>query len=390
MKSWLPSQFYQMRLTVCGAIGVTLLFILFTRHPALESPTNEKPVSFEPIVEPAWNQKHAPARPSGNLVIVRAPSSSDSDEELLRIARDLVVQSPSQAVAWAAALNDSLLRERFLFATLRAWGEKDPNTSVNWALNQDESWRFKRMEAVLAGVVNQPSVALEIGRRLLTDDPTSGSAYGTALIGALSAAGQFQAAVQFANEGPLDSRANWLNVTFTRWAQNQPEDAVKALDLIQDEPSRMQAFQSLANGWAANDPAALAGYAASLPDGANRNFALEKVVNNWSLQDPAGFAAWLNTSPPGVDFDRAIATLIQRTDGANRSSEIAMKWVENIGDPNLQHDSLLGVLKEWMQTNPAAAQQYVATAAWLDEARRQEILNSLRNPSPSIAITNDD
>jgi hypothetical protein len=390
MKSRLPSQFYKMCLMVCLAMGVALLFTRFANLPSSKNSTNREPVSTESMLRPARNPKPSPVLPSTNLVITREPSLSDSDEELLRIAREWMGQSPEQTMARAVAVSDPLLRERFLFAALRAWGEKNPNAAVGWALEQNEEMRFKRMEAALTGAAQQPAIALEIGRRLLADDPITGSAYGTALIGALNAAGQFQAALQFANEGPPDSRTHWLEVTFTRWAQNRPQDAVKALDLIQDESSRTQAFQSLADGWSASNPSALAGYAISLPEGKDRAYAWSKAIDNWSLQDPAGLANWLNTLPRGEEFDAAAAMMITKTDGVNRTPQVALQWVENISDLNLKYDSLMRVLGQWNQTDPVAPQQYVLNTSWLDKQQQQELLKSLQSPPPNISGGDDE
>ena len=78
-----------------------------------------------------------------------------SDEELLALARGLVVRSPERAIAWARSQNDGL-RDRLRFAVVRAWGEKDPGSAVDWALMQDDSERQSDMEAALAGAAGQP------------------------------------------------------------------------------------------------------------------------------------------------------------------------------------------------------------------------------------------
>ena len=160
---------------------------------------------------------------------------------------------------------------------------------------------------------------------------------------------------------------------------------MNTLPSIEDDSERQRAFKTIADTWSANDSSALANYAAALSDGSNRNYALEKAVDNWSLQDPAGLAAWLNTSPPGVDYDQAIARMISKTDGANRSPDVAMGWVENMKDSSLKFDSLIRVAGEWNQTDSAAAQQYIARVAWITEQQRQDILKNLQTP-PSVAV----
>jgi len=234
-------------------------------------------------------------------------------------------------------------------------------------------------------IVDSPEQVLAIARTLLSEDTADENGRVAMLVGALTVAGQFRTALELANEAPPSSRADWLNVTFTRWAQSQPQEAALALASVPDETAHAQAFHSLVSGWAAANPSTLADYAISLPAGEDRAYALGQAMDNWSLQDPAGMAAWLNTSPPGADYDQAIAKMIATTDGANRSPEVAMQWVENISEPNLKYDSLMRVLEEWNHADPAAAQDYAAQVAWLDGQRRVDILNRLQNPPSNIA-----
>jgi hypothetical protein len=79
-----------------------------------------------------------------------------------------------------------------------------------------------------------------------------------------------------------------------------------------------------------------------------------------------------------VEYDYGVGLMLSKTDGASRSPEVAMKWVENIGDPALKQSSFDRVIAEWLQTDSAAARQYVATAPWLDDSARSKILDSVR------------
>lgn len=302
-----------------------------------------------------------------------------TDEQLLNLARTAVAKSPDGAIGWARLQKNSILRRRLLFAVVRAWGEREPTVAVDWALAQDEAERRMDMQAALMGAVKQPAVALAVVRGLLKYDPDNGAECRSALIVALDNAGQFQMAVEFLKDAPVDSRADSTEATFRRWGADRPQEALKALDAVPDQALRKAAFRALADGWSASDPAGLANYATSLPTGEEQSYALGKALANWSLQDPAAVAAWLNTSPAGVNFDAAVAQLISRTDGANRSPEIAMQWVQRISDPSLQEDSLAVVLDQWVQSDPRAAKNYLANASWIGESRREQLLKELQN-----------
>ena len=96
-------------------------------------------------------------------------------------------------------------------------------------------------------------------------------------------------------------------------------------------------------------------------------------MDNWSLQDPAALGTWLNSLPAGPDFDAGVALMIAKTDGANRTPEQALLWVENIGDQSLRSAVLTRVLQEWQVQDPSAVRSYLAHADWLDETQRQKL-----------------
>ncbi len=233
-------------------------------------------------------------------------------------------------------------------------------------------------------------MALAPGRQLLTNDPSDSKGRAGNFLLSLCDADQFQLALQFANEAPSDLKSGWLKAVFTRWSQIQPRDAVTALASIDDESERASLFQIIAGTWAANSPSTLADCTKSLPDGNDKTFALNQVVDSWSLQDPEAFSGWLNSSPAGVNLDQAIAQMISKTDEANRSSEVAMQWVECINDPALRYNALLQVLGQWNQSDPAAAQNYVGKVSWLDDSQRQQILKNLQTPPLAMSSGSDD
>lgn len=309
------------------------------------------------------------------------PDTSATDDQLLTLARDIVSRSPQRAIDWARAQTDATLRRRCLVAAIRAWGERYPNAAVDWALTQPEDERQTDLEAALNGAVTQPQLAVAIVRGLLKYyDPADHVNAAPALVVALNNAGQFQTALDFINDAPADERAEWTRATFQRWGASQPQEAIQALNSITDDKLRDDAFRGVIASWSTQSPSALADYAASLPDGDHRAFALTQLVDNWSLQDPAAFATWLNTSPPGMNLDQAIATLISKTDSANGSLQVAVQWAERISDSDLRYDSIKHVLSEWNQTDPSAAQTYLATTSSLDDQQRQTLLRALQTP----------
>ncbi len=361
-------------------------FFCFHEQPKASAKPDESKISPVVKAEPKLQPEQPPS-----LHFTRQPVPGDSDEALLQLTRGLVAQSPEQALEWVARENDAAFRERLFFAVLRAWGEKDPNAAVDWALRQDTEWRFKRMEAALTGAVMQPAVALQIGKKLLAGDVVTGNAYGTALIGALNRGNQFQTAFLLAADAPMDVRGQWLDMTFRRWGEEQPQDAMRALGSVADADLHQGAFHSVVEGWAAADPKALANYACTMAPGADRGYALGLGMVHWSEQNPTSMAEWLNTVPAnqGV-LDVGASLLISRTDGAERTPEVAMAWVRQISDPGLQYEAFTRVLNEWSQTDAAKAWQYCSNATWLSQDESAKALALLQSRPANNATSTPD
>jgi hypothetical protein len=214
-------------------------------------------------------------------------------------------------------------------------------------------------------------------RAWFAEDPSDQNGRATSLLNELCLNGEFQTALQLVEAVPTDMRSDWLKIIFNRWAQSRPKEAMQSVDAIRDPDERTGAFTAAVAGWNSTDPASLANYALNLaaPDG--RDYALSAALDNWSLQDPIALATWLNSLPRGEEFDYGAALMISKTDGANRAPDVAMKWVENIENPALKQNSFARVLAEWSKADSAAAKQYVATAAWLDDSYRSKILDAL-------------
>ncbi len=215
-------------------------------------------------------------------------------------------------------------------------------------------------------------------RDLFAQDPGDQNGRAAELLNQQCRDKQFQTALSLLDAVPRDLRADWLKIIFNRWGQAQPTDAMQSLAKIGDPDERAGAFQAAVTGWNSSDPAGLANYAINQPASDDRDYALTSAFENWSLQDPTALATWLNTLPRGAEFDYGAALMIAKTDGANRSPELAMQWVENIGDPALKQNSFARVIAEWLQTDSTAAKQYVATATWLDDSARSKILSDAR------------
>jgi len=338
-------------------------------------------------IQQTAKQPDARARPVMAQAVAKAPLSltavpnawdaTSSDEDLLGLARIMIARSPQEAQAWAQSCADAGLRQRLNLAVAQAWGEKNPADAVTWALTQKEDNLSADLKAVVKGAIRQPEAALAIGRELLAQSSVYAGTYGTDLVEALDADGQFLAAVQFAREASADFREDWATAAAQAWAKSQPREALTALDALVDEPLRDPVFRAVVQGWPAAQPADLAAYALSLPAGEQRAYALDQVMFKWSRADPAGLASWLANVPPGPNYDTGAFFIVTESKPANLGPESALNWVQSIGDPGLRLNSFEHVLGQWGQTDPGAARNYVQQVGGLDTEERAQLLQSI-------------
>jgi hypothetical protein len=212
----------------------------------------------------------------------------------------------------------------------------------------------------------------------LAEEPALANEHGTALVGILARAGQYATAIQFASEGPAESRADWVTAAFKIWAGDKPEEALKAFSSFTNQDMRGPIFRAVVDGWADEKASGLADYSLTLPPGEDRAYALTNAMFKWCLQDPASLGAWLNAhSEPVAEFDAGVSALVTHTNGANRSPEVALGWAESISDPAMRFDSIKHVVQEWAAQDPAAAQKYVQNASWLGPDQRRDLLQSI-------------
>ena len=333
---------------------------------------------------PAQTPAHPPvAVARANFDDFPIPTRTASDEELLQLARSLMLHLPTTVLAWAQSQTDATLRQRLISAVVQAWGEMDPRAAVNWVLSQlspDAGDRDRLMAAALAGAARQPAVALQLIQDLIACDADSGQVYGNVLIRTFCAQGNYQSALALLAAAPADSQADWAKMLFSHWTATSPAAALQAAPNLPDPPMQRAAFNTAVADWSARAPGDLAAYAITLPPVSEHTQALQKALDNWSLQDPAALGNWLNTLPPGPDFDAGVALMLAKTDGANRTPETALQWIATITDPQLKQNSLLQLLQTWQQTDPTIARQYLAQADWLDNSQRQQLLNTLTTP----------
>lgn len=307
--------------------------------------------------------------------LLSQPGTVARNAALAALLEKLAAQDPKRAMALAQAQGNLKLRDSLVQAALHGWARMSPTNAANWALAlTDPSARETALASVFAGALAaDPDAAARVCHLACQQDPGGAAGYGSRLIDALCDAGDFDAAARFASTGDgLVQQSVWAAEAYSQWAELQPDQAGAAAAAITDPAARDQALHGVVGGWANVDPAGLAQFLSQLPAGGDRGQMLGQALQNWVGADPAVAADWINnnTTALGADLDqgvKAVATL------NSIPSDLAVNWAESIDDETLRSAALADILRNWVQTDFPAAQNYFKTTENLLPADRQQI-----------------
>ncbi len=223
------------------------------------------------------------------------------------------------------------------------WGERDPAAALAWAEQQHVSPLGLNP---IAGAVS--------GRR--NKDPAAAEAY--ALSRANTALGK-QLIPNIANQIANQDRAR-----ATDWASKIP-----------DKDVRNQTYTILAAQLAITDPKSASNWALTLPPDAMAG-AVTTSVSMWARSDPTEAGHWLENLSGSVR-DSAVISYSETV--AESDPSAAMGWAATISDPAKRERATKGVMRQWLENDPAAARAWVQSSS-LGEEEKTKLLAS---PAPS-------
>jgi hypothetical protein len=307
------------------------------------------------------------------------------NQMLAALLEKLAATDPQKAMALAEAEANLKLRAELEQAVLRGWATTAPLAAAGWALAlTDEPMRNQSIATILASAVaTNPSSAIQFASQLCAQHPSEATVYGSGLISALNATGNFELAAQFAAQGADTSRPIWLADVYSQWAGLQPEQAAQAAGALTDPDARRAALNGLALGWAEANPAGLAQFALQLPADGTRGQMLNQALNQWARVDAVAATTWINNNYQqlGGDSDSSIATIAT---ASTLPPQTATVWADAISDPARRSETLSIILQNWVHSDPAAARQFFSTTQNLLPADREQISAAITgiNPQP--------
>jgi hypothetical protein len=300
------------------------------------------------------------------------PGNPARNAALAAMLEKLAAVDPDRAMTLAQAQDNLKLRGELVQASLHGWARTSPTNAANWALGlADPNEREKSISTVFAGAVAaDPDQAVLLGKFVVAQNPEEALGYGSSLIDALCAGGDFDKAAHMAADGNGGTQSPWMSEAYSKWAEFQPEQAGEAAENIADPALRSEALHGIVGGGAEVDPAGLVNFVMQLPSDTDRDSLLSQSLETWARQDPIAASQWMNNHGPGPDLDQGEAAIATSDPG---NPQVGIQWAENVADPTLRSETLASVLRNWLAVDPGSAENYFDSTQNLLPNDRQEI-----------------
>ncbi|HIF96981.1 MAG TPA: hypothetical protein EYQ54_08145 [Myxococcales bacterium] len=295
------------------------------------------------------------------------------------------------AFQWAQA-QDSDWSGRLKNAALYGWGFRDPHAAVaeletlppsggrqgsplltelmsGWRVNGD-------VDGLTAHLIAMPSVRQ---RETMTSH----------LLAQIGKAGP-EAVIAWANAIPENAPRGFKRIAFNRGvstvAKVDPRLGARWFEENREKDFSEGSLGVIARRWIDHHQPAdffvWLGGLPPLPDqsvDAELSGATGQAMKWWLRRDSDAALGWLNSQdsiPP--EYDPAVASLAQFL--LKKTPDLAVYWADRIQDPELRSSTLIKSLGRWRRRDPAAADEWIATAELTDAVREQALKTGTGRP----------
>jgi hypothetical protein len=143
---------------------------------------------------------------------------------------------------------------------------------------------------------------------------------------------------------------------------------------LSDPLVKKAAMSTAVSMWAGDNPAAAAAWVMALPDAELRSQEMVQITRSWAKYDPVNAADWLlSMRPPSPSLDPSVRAFVGTI--MNSNPEAAVMWAGTIADPKIRNNTIMGVARQWITTDPQKAAAYIATAP-LTPGQRASLMRS--------------
>lgn len=247
---------------------------------------------------------------------------SKLSETGLRLTLEEIPASLEAATSFNQLREQVVLRE----ATLKRWGELDPEKAFAYAITLPES-RLK------CEAVNFATAKLTVKK-------------------------PEQAAEAVLRMPPGASRSGALDVLAETWARGNAPDALRWAGRLPDGASKQSAFQSIWFIWVHTDPVAAAAEVHKVPSGDIKNAFITNIAGEWAATDPAAAIKWSEGLPPGTEQQLAQSNIAGSWGDWNPSA--AGMFALALPDEETRRLAVGAVAERWATQNPQAGAEWLA------------------------------
>lgn len=233
----------------------------------------------------------------------------------------------------------------------RASGESRVASSGKISLNGSSSDRINQAFAYLTEIstINDP---IERNRQLIQ------------LIDQMDAS-QYQGVIEKSREeGLMEDNRGEYSMLLHGWVKQDP---VAATDYVANSESDDWAKETVIAAWAAKDPASAAEMVNNLEDGGEINNWIVGLARGIARTDPAAAMLTLQGLPVSRTRGAAINNVIPAV--AEKGTEYALTWLENVEDESLRRYSASHLASQLTRRDPVEASKWAASISDTDSRR---------------------
>jgi hypothetical protein len=254
---------------------------------------------------------------------------ADEPAVILMVLRAWARSNPEKALSRAHAIASPQLRNVALDAALAGWDESGKPGLLEYVEAMQEPWDRQRMVYAIAR------------RKVLRDGA--------------------EAAFRWAEDLPESSRLYAFQRVAAAAAESEPRVAAAFAERHAGGDVGTGLYQRVGTRWAERDPEAAMRWLAGLPESPERTDAVGETYRGWLRRDPKGGRAWLEAQPPEPWLDAAIS--IHAKSLAVEDPRTGCEWALRIADENVRWPTAVVVARWWLLSEDEAAAR-----AWIEQA----------------------
>jgi hypothetical protein len=248
------------------------------------------------------------------------PSRKHNSEILVSILSSWVQTDVKAALEWLETIKPASFKESILHKLIPYIAEVEPTRAMQLAsgIKDSRSKRKAMQDSLKVWIRKDPTAAIE----------------------------------WFSTFEDEKLRSPLLRAMISQWAAFDPKSAAEFSSKL-EEKERMEAWSSIASKWISINPSEALTWLATLAKETSSKLMTDAILK-WSDRDPMAAAQYALDKPELNDSLMNLASKLFISD-----SDGALRWAENIRDPQKRLLVLDGIFGQWMKQDITAAAQYL-------------------------------